>query len=414
MSELKRQLRDLAADEGPPSRLSAHEVYAEAFRRRHRRATAWAAGAVVGVVLVGAMGVTTARAPGGSPVTAPHPAQSADGWPAETHDGTIISAAATDATHLYAGIAACPWQGQVRHCTARLVGSDDAGRTWTVRQADFGDGRVTAPAPGVLLRTIEDVASPPPKIEYETRLSTDGGRTWRVLRSSPDPVAEVPAGGWVQCAEPSVQVCTLLAVDPATALAAPLASQPALTIDAPAQVPVSAGVWVTGRDPDDRSRPAVAVSHDRGRTWSTHVFGREEMPSAYRSAVPHSVDGSTAYTVVSGSKPTVFRSIDGGRSWQPGPETLPSSAGADGDGFVAADGTHIVLGTTNPPWLWYAGTAGGYRTVDLPGLDDRLPPARALVRVTAPGVYVAFDNAAVYRSSDGLRWTRTVIHLPPS
>ncbi|GIF48291.1 BNR/Asp-box repeat protein [Asanoa ferruginea] len=412
MSELKRRLRDVAGSDGPPSRLSADEVYAEAFRRRHRRATAWAAGGVVGVVLVGAMGVTTLATP--DPVTAPHPAQSADGWPAETRDGTIISAAATDATHLYAGVASCPGQDQVRHCTTRLVGSDDAGRTWTVRQTEFGDGQVTAPAPGVLLRTIESVRSPVAKISYQHRISTDGGRTWRELRLSGEPLAEVPSGGWLQCAQPTAhptaQTCSLLAVDPTTAVAARLASQPALTIEAPAHVPTSAGLWVTGHDPTDRSRPAVAVSHDRGRTWETHVFGREELLSTYLDAVPFSVDGDTAYTVISGSKPSVFRSTDGGRNWQPDPGSPPRVA----DSFVAADGTHIVLGSADPPWLWYAGDASGYHPVELKGLSDRLPPAPALVRVTAPGVYVAFDRDAVYRSADGLNWTRTLVRVPPS
>jgi photosystem II stability/assembly factor-like uncharacterized protein len=177
-------------------------------------------------------------------------------------------------------------------------------------------------------------------------------------------------------------------------------------------VPISAGLWVTGRDPDDYSRPAASVSHDRGRTWETHVFRREELLSTYLDAVPFSVDGATAYTVVSGSRPSVFRSTDGGRNWQPDPDpTIPSRAT---EGFVAADGTHVVLGTANPPWLWYAGGASGYHPVELKGLSDRLPPAPALVRVTAPGVYVAFDSDAVYQSTDGLNWTRTLVRLAPS
>jgi len=34
--------------------------------------------------------------------------------------------------------------------------------------------------------------------------------------------------------------------------------------------------------------------------------------------------------------------------------------------------------------------------------------AIAAVEIVAPGVYTTFDNTALYRSADGLQWTRIV------
>jgi hypothetical protein len=436
VNRLRARLEDVADTAAPPSRLTADAVYTAAWRRRYRRTRAWTVGGIAIVALVVALSVNASRPPATDPTTPhPDPALTADGWPADTHDGTVISAAATDADHLYAGINACPVDADGRHCTARLVGSDDAGRTWTVRQSDFGDGEVAAPAPGVLLQTIGSVndqydgsSSSGSKMVWQPRISTDGGRTWTDVKAVTQPVAQVPAGGWIQCAPGTIdEPCTLLAFDPVTAHSAPLSVQPALDVDLPADVPTSAGLWVTGHERGPDQRPAVAVSLDHGRTWSVHVFGSGEagFPALgpFDTAEPSSVDGVTGYTIIavagvtSGLTQFVYRTVDGGATWHRvnAAQTLPAG-NYPGGSYVAADGTHVVLASFGPPQRWYtSGDKGAtYRQTTLTGLADDLQPSglRPPILVTAPGVYLASDTSALYRSTDGLHWTRTVIRPP--
>ena len=59
-----------------------------------------------------------------------------------------------------------------------------------------------------------------------------------------------------------------------------------------------------------------------------------------------------------------------------------------------------------------AGENGGsaYGPAGLTGLGDNLTLSgvRPLVQIVAPRLYVAFDGMALYRSADGLHWTRIV------
>jgi hypothetical protein len=445
MNRLYERFEEMADTAAPPSRLSADEVYAAAWRRRRWRRTGWATAAVAAVA-VGGIGLTMLQPRADNPAgSGPLPSQTAQGWPADTQDGTVISAAATDSSHLFAAINACTVKDGERQCVAQLVGSDDGGRTWTVRQADIGDGQITSPAPGALLQTIETVnpaydgtANNGPKLFRKPRISTDGGRTWADVKPGSAAVQQVPTGGWIELECGTDTPCKILAIDPATAQSAPLANQTPLDVIAKAGVPTSAGFWITGRERGGSHRPAVAVSHDRGRTWSLHMF---DLAGADLSAnivypAPYSVDGVVGYTILqvppptggagsgatpapaSGSQQLIYRTADGGKTWGQvdAGQTLPFGRSyADGDTYLAADGTHVVLTSENTPLRWYASSDGGnsYRPATLPGLSDHLTRSGigAMIRVVAPGTYLAFDNGALYRSSDGIHWSRTLVRL---
>jgi hypothetical protein len=408
----------------------------------------WLAGGVATLLVAGFGLSALGRTPAGDPAgTGPSTAQTQDGWPAETRDGSVISVAATDAEHLYAGVNTCTVDGAgARLCTARLIGSDDGGATWTVRQAAFGDGQISAPAPGVLLQNIETInddydgeAANGPKAFHTRKVSTDGGRTWREIHQDTAPVSQVAADGWIESICTSMESCAIIAYNPATARSAPLSGVPAMDLVGPPALPSSAGVWITGHELGT-GRPLVTVSHDRGRTWTTHVFGPGEADfpdtsQMFGFALPASVDGTTAYSLVQVPKPIgtvgagptpsrggvttlVYRTTDGGHTWQradPG-HTVPSDLEYfDGDSYVAADGTHVVFAHGDPPQKWYtSGNGSAYRLVKPDGLSDRLTRSglRPAVLVVAPGVYLAFDSNAVYRSADGLHWTRTQVKAP--
>ena len=440
MNTMRDSFEALADTPAPPSRLSADDVYAAAWRRRHRRTAVGLAGGVggaVAVLLAASLGVNALRQPagGGAAGTPPSPA----GY------GTVISAATTGADHLFAGVRVCPDE----QCVNQLLGSDDAGATWSVRQPDAGDGQIYTPAPGVLMETsntdndhYDGTPANGPKEYRRARISTDGGRTWRDVRTDTRTVPAVAAGGWTACADalslPGLggDSCRLVAVDPATATAAPLANQPSVDNATLVAAPASAGIWVTGRDAGHNAYPVVAASHDGGQTWSVQRLedDRQNIAGGATSGGPPAfatIDGVTAYILVFVPDPTstgnattapgtgpavrVYGTTDGGRNWQRlGPER-PVPRGSQRETFLTADGTQVILTRSDPPQQWYASSGGDpFSRVELPGFGDHLAFSgiRPTVLVTGPGAYLAFDESALYRSTDGRHWTRTLVRPP--
>lgn len=245
----------------------------------------------------------------------------------------------------------------VRTCLMRAYFSD-LRRVWRRRERSVAsppdvavtsdgssaDRDVSAPAVGVLHRV--EWREDPDHVDADTNspervgrhlVSTDGGRNWTELRRVDTPVDAVPAGGWLECEDGSDAVCVdLLVYDPAGGRIAPLRTRPGFTIVRVADVPSAVGFWLSGYDAATR-RNVLAVSPDRGRTWTTHADGN--------FSGPVSADGVIGYCVVvdgypvkpTGPSPTssptesrkrVYRTGDGGRSWQrvDPDRTLPDGA----------------------------------------------------------------------------------------
>jgi hypothetical protein len=323
--------------------------------------------------------------------------------------GPLSWADAGDANHLYAVLWECPL------CTARLIGSDDGGRTWTARQSPHADGGISL---GIEVRG-------PLTLEAAGRLSVDGGRTWRDLVAAATPTARVPAGGWLECDDhgtrtgpvailsaPGSTGCELRVVDPANRTVRPLAAPPPITAYGMAVVPAGTGLWVLGLD--GGRRPAVSISRDGGGTWSTSSFGNPvpaeaagtKQGSSYTAEVS-THDGRTAHVVVAYlDKSYGFRSTDGGHGWKPtnGGAALP---GSTVPGITLPDGTHVLQ-------VWGAGN----RLVPLSGVDDAVTyvavprpgwPAldsgvsRVVGEGTA-GMYLATDHRTLAYSTNGTDW----------
>jgi hypothetical protein len=246
------------------------------------------------------------------------------------------------------------------------------------------------------------------------------------------PVAAVPDGGWLACAGDKEPGC-LNVYSADGARRAPLASQPDLRGMSVLNVPVTAGLWLTGEDPAT-GHAAVAVSRDRGRSWSTRVLvaGQPAQPNCPSGEIAQvaTIDGTTAYAVISctttsslipsGTGALVLRTGDGGLSWQRADHggNVPFTAG-DAT-YLAADGSHVVEKDLDHPTNWYLSRDGGasYQKTALHGLPDtRLDQpdngeVQGAVRVVAPGLYLAFDRSTLYRSANGLDWTRVPITVP--
>lgn len=377
------------------------------LRTRQRRAMAGAAFGVAALLALGGYAITR---PGGGPV-----------GPAEASPSAVVEAperihwaTARDADHLYAQVADCA------SCRPRLMASDDGGRTWQERpayaalkeSASLSDLIVLGPRilalglPAKLGRNEKDSGA-------KRKISTDGGATWRDLRVSPTPVSAAPAGTWlVDC---FTDGCGLHAVDAATGTLAPLATQPALAQYVTVDAPVGAGLWVKGLDPAT-GRPAVAVSRDRGQTWTVTVFTTESPAPSPDGRTPRrylpdiaTADGRTVYTTIERTDDGfahLYRSTDGGATWQrTNPDGPPSGLPfVTTSSFVTADGAHVMVlqeGDTSVAWISSDGRT--YAPLAVAGA-----PAKSAILPTVidKDHYLWHDGQALYLSEDGRSWRR--------
>jgi hypothetical protein len=377
------------------------------LRRRRRLAMA---GASLGVTSVLALGGYAITGPGTGPV-----------GPAEASPSAVVDAPARirgavagDADHFYALVADC------ESCKESLMASKDGGRTWQQRPAYaallqepdivpnldvLGPRILTLGLPAKLGRSEIDSG-------MKRKISTDGGATWRDLKVSQTPVAATPPGTrLVDC----ITATCVLAVDPATGTLAPLATQPALAQYVMATAPVDAGLWVKGLDPAT-GRPAVAVSHDRGQTWTTAVFTTEPPAPSPDGGPPRmylpdiaTADGRTVYATIEGTHDGyahLYRSTDGGATWQrtnpDGPPTgLPF---VTTQSFVTTDGAHVMLlqeGDTVVAKISPDGST--YAPLAMPGGPADTGTAPTVINDSR---YLWHDRQALYLSTDGRNWHR--------
>ncbi|GAA3305345.1 hypothetical protein GCM10020218_106720 [Dactylosporangium vinaceum] len=308
MTSLRERFEDAAAA-APPSRLAGSEVYAAAWRRRRKR-QGWAVAAAAGVtaLLVATVAVLV---PGGG--ARPTPANPPVVGPAEGMDSPV----AGDGEKLYVQWAPFECEHMSKYgCPGRLMGSEDNGRTWTERYRGIVD-QISSPAPGSLLAHFDG----DPGGSEPTNVSTDGGRTWRAIRSVDDAgVAAIPPNGWLSCTDDLDHTgggpfrCTLRGVDPETATARRLASPPpGLAVTGVLAGSIRTGLWVSGTM---NGHSALAVSRDGGRHWTTHVFPATVPDDTYFSLA--TLDGFDAYAVAMTGEPRavqVYRTTDAGQTW---------------------------------------------------------------------------------------------------
>lgn len=384
-------------------------------RRRRRTRTGAAAAAVTAVLVAGGL-VGTQVGSGGQPVPAGS-APAASASPASTSDdGPVWWAGVGDATHLYT----------VLHSCGCLMGSDDAGRTWTVRQASWGlHGRPEVRGPHTLVIPRQGTTSPdkpdlgpllPPQV------SIDGGRTWAQLTESSTPAVTVPSGGWLICDDVPLgsvvimnAACTPRAVDPVHHRTQPLVTPGGITIEGVASLPASVGLWLYGLD--HNGKPTVLDSRDDGRTWSTHpVPVGEQSDGGFGPEMQLTThDGQIADLIVStgilanGPVRYGFESRDGGTTWRPTNDGAPLPAGLDvfDTGVTLPDGTHVIQQIAGEGIRALTGGAGpgGYTVLNNP----HWPPKTVRVAVS-DGSYLANSWRTIYLSSNGVDWTSLTPH----
>jgi len=427
MNGLRELFDDLVAEPAPSTVMSADEVYdAGRRRRRARRSIGTAAVAVAAVLLAGLLVRLPLIAPGGA------------------DDAADVSwAMAGDPAHLYLVRSDC----RQPTCQEGLFVSSDRGANWQ-RQSTIGRTfPVEVLGPRILLRYLgPSTPAPGSETTPNVTISFDGGATWEPVRVGTDPIEVVPAGGALVCASSlfvstNAIPCELHAVDPQTRLVRRLVHQPPLAGVVLSTSPPDAGLWVSGYDAASL-KPAVAVSHDAGRSWTTRDFtdlpkvpvepegwvGQRYLPDVV------SADGRIAYAAFTrgdwpdplygkgstGPGPLdplggerVMRTVDGGLTWHetdPGRTIPASSVGvARGLSYVTRDGGHALVyyGTIRSGLVILLSADGSrYAPTSLPGL-----PEDGCTRLFNGGLYVAYNADGVYLSDDGITWS--AVHLPP-
>jgi photosystem II stability/assembly factor-like uncharacterized protein len=428
--DIRELFEELGSDGEPPMSLSADQLYAAGRRQsRVRRAT------VAGVALAAAALVALASfvlASPSKPVVPTRPTASAR--PERTAPSGlagVLWADAADAQHLYVEIPFCPEAG--RGCVRKLLGSDDGGRSWAERATPQDAIRFSLLPTGVLIAltstTYVDQIMTNDDSFAGLAASTDGGRHWRTITLLDTTIPAVPPGGVALCLSKrngNTEACRVVALDLVHNSAAALATQPGIT----PLLPYRGGSryrWV-GPDPATAtlmvgglSRPAgntsasyvgagtVATSTDAGRTWTTTQIGPdcdgipqlwEEPPGTYVAVCD----------IRPGSSFGLYRSADGGHSWQS--EPVPAENVVDNARCLfLPDGTLVgpLYATSRYGIRLMALRGGAWHPVTTTGLAD----IDTTIVATVGGAFIAYGyldgQFDLYYSSDLSRWTRIAI-----
>ncbi|MBL7255650.1 hypothetical protein [Paractinoplanes lichenicola] len=410
---LERRFDSLRSEAGDAVRQPDFDtVRRRAVRVRRRRLVTSSAAFLATVLTVAGLGLAVRGGSDGTGLPAAAPSEAV--WP------RVTTAAATG-QDLYSVLVGCTG------CGSQLWVSSDGGNSWQRRTeppqpADAGDPRMATLiplAPGILAwndgRVIpfnEATGTTVARDSDRLWVTTNGGGSWQRAETSTEPLAAVPAGTRpVDCVVFRVTTCTVGAIDPATGRFAPLAHQPTGITVEPGwsdliTVPADGRLWVPGLDPVTK-KPAVAASSDAGRTWRTHVFTdgvaakfqNGWAPMKYQPWVAAS-PGATAYVLIyrEDNVAVAQHTTDGGLTWRAG-DTIRGAV--DNAGFVAADGSHIVM--TGTGFVAARGT-GTYTRTSLPGYPADLSRHLQVTSRQAADPFLVTSEIGPYVSADGRTW----------
>ncbi len=380
-------------------------------------------GAVVAVVAVSAAvpalrpHIVPDPAPAGSP-PASRPAE-----PTYPKGPFVSGFGFADADHGYAVRATCA-KDRSPNCQEKLLATSD-GEHWESRSLprpkespSWALGQLRVLGPDEV--TVDWSLSPTNERTYRAH-SVDGGRTWQAVPVPPvvtDTVDSIPDGGLLapgcavlvggsqQCSER-----TFVVEVPGSGASARLANEPPLTAMLAGDIPTADGQWwVVGRDPKTEHW-GIALSDDDGRTWRTTVL--DWRGSVYAGGWSVAASGGTLYASAIGALPNasnglvaVFRSTDGGRSWErtwvPDDDKQPRRV-YNGP-IAAADGT-LVVSTIGGDAKTYTSHDGGRTFTEAP---DGQPGGAIWTRIGY--VASAGDSGKEYLTSpDGLNWRKLTI-----
>ncbi|GAA3065552.1 hypothetical protein GCM10017562_34310 [Streptomyces roseofulvus] len=245
--------------------------------------------------------------------------------------------------------------------------------------------------------------------------TADGGRSWR--RVDPRPAGrtpDIPVGAVLiaACAVPGVPVDScprerLAAISPLDGRRRELVAQPPLGAHPrPATVVEPDGSWWVSGVVPGTGRSAVAVSRDRGRSWSVSRLpspAPADTPAWHTSVV---VGPDAVYAAetgeLKGGEPVknplraLHRSLDGGRTWQRMWTTGPVKEPRSLEGLpVPGPGGRIEV----------AAQWSGYRSLDGGRTFREVDDGTSWVRRTGAGLLREGSRCRYELTRDGVRWS---------
>ncbi|MEV4618067.1 hypothetical protein AB0J74_05015 [Asanoa sp. NPDC049573] len=307
-------------------------------------------------------------------------------------DGAIADVEFTDPQH---GVAAA---GCDKECPP-LASTADGGVHWQeVAQSPSGAGLtdvIAFPGGRWLLRGTDLYWA-----------SADATRWHIVTPPTQTSRASIGKGELPQAEQPAGRV---IVVSPDRGPLGPLAHQPGLAVRWVAPAPAGDGAWWVGGL--DGAAPAVAVSHDSGRTWKKTTLPE---PATATDTVAVSTLGSEVYAVArneAGEVLGIYHSTDG-RGFAA--TYLPASTGGQetptrftGDPVPLLDGRLLLVRPLGTPSSWWVSEDAGATFTPVAGL-----PAVGSIRRTYAGyvAYRLFDDTWAAFSTDGADWQKLQVY----
>jgi hypothetical protein len=400
--------------------------------RRRLSAALVAAALVIAVLTTGALLARSNRHPNTAPA-APHPASSttqklAPATPpkpatvskpaASTQVAnwfrSIPSASMADSRHGFALVQTCNADGST--CRNAISVTQD-GTHWVGRAApvntsnqDTVTGGADAPSLTALgPRTVFFQAAPAGA--RSGFVSFDAGDTWRPVPPGVNGrVDRIPTGGVLEamCPTGGSDQCLTIALTvrlPGTGELAKLAHQPDIAVESANAAPLPDGSWwVTGTS---GGKPAVAVSRDDGRTWTSTALPDVAGQYLYTSSVTG--DGQHLWALAIGQLPDVkngllgvYGSTDDGRTWRVVRTAKAGLQPRSALGVAIASGNRVTICDESSPqrgWVSANGAATFKQTVC---------PAPGFSKWSGSG-YLSTDGTTISLSSDGSLWTHSTL-----
>lgn len=430
MTDLDDRLELLRAD--LTSRITAPPLASVLRRtapRRGRLGAALAAAAVIAALTAGALVARASQHPDTTPA-APNPALTITSThgavpapvgtaprtsPAAPQNLTIASADMTDARHGFTLFQSCTQQ--VLPCRVITIAVTQDGSHWVnhpVPAAPANQGTTIEPngvvAPAVTAlggnSVFYQAAPSGPKSGY---FSSDAGLTWATVPPGVNGTTPtIPAGSVLQASCPSggSDPCLTVALTvrlPGNGHLVKLAHQPDIAVESANAAPLADGSWwVTGTK---AGKPALAVSRNQGRTWTSSTV--PVVPGQYLYTSSVTGNGGKLWALVIGQLPDVkngligiYRSTDNGKHWALTRTAKSGQQPRSALGVAIANGNQAIICDESQPQRGWKSTDGA-RT-----FTQTDCPATGFPQWSNAG-YLASDNTSITLSADGLHWTQT-------
>jgi len=398
--------------------------------RRRLSAALVAAALVIAVLTTGALLARSSRNPNTAPA-APRPAASttqkiaaapqpkpatvskpAASTPLAISYRSISSASMADSRHGFALVQTCNADGST--CRNAISVTQD-GTHWATRAAplktssqDTASGGGYTPSLTALgPRTLFFQAAP----AGSGFVSFDAGVTWRSVPPGVNgTVDRIPTGGVLEemCPTGGSDPCLTIALNvrlPGTGVLAKLAHQPDIAVESADAAPLPDGSWwATGTK---GGKPAIAVSRDGGRTWTSTPL--PAVAGQYLYTSPVTGDGQHLWALAIGQLPNVkngllgvYGSTDGGRTWRVVRTAKAGVQPRSALGVAIASGNRVTIcDESSPQRGWVSANSGTTFT-------QTVCPAAGFPTWSGSG-YLSTNGTSVSLSSDGNLWTHATL-----